>query len=926
MKSSLSQSLSLSPFHFGFRGEQVNFSSVMRPCTRRTKNIKSAATIFLNHHQSSSSKSSTLFCNYPHYFAKSRVFGVASSSSSSFSGLDSQLRQMRLSLLYQSHRAQKGKLSRSSTGRKSTLAATYASSSSSENERSIQVHPHVLSAYAFDVNPNFELTVSTVAGRAETKTKTNFPSEEEVKEIAEIWDTTRTNREKMTPAVSPFMRTSAASNDVGDAVELFARTRGEIVRYGDRGRKGGGKQPLGERRIDTTGLISRDDNSAVGEEGNDEDTELCVELMREGLYMHCNAHKAIRDSYTVSRGKDKSSIVLTARSAKEDVTKERGGGKTDEEEDNLLLDQFTVTINAHSFPPRLEVRLGKERRSALTVRQILDDPALRESLKDGDEVVALGGPKVSGKIDLSSNSFGFVGEPRKELNGESLLDYHRSRYKDRIPMLANAKDDDEAVGLKLPGQKSAWAYPAELLSLKSESLGASSPSSLSVELPDPETYQKKVSKIRQLLGDDAFAPLARINPKMMRLSNGETASVYSCSASREGGLSTGPSKAFSDFETSYYDLAFVSSDGNEEDAREAIKQLASEIESVLKTKWTHFSEEQVAFLVNDVKSMRVVSTPPPKEEKRKKGRKPIAYVQSIVAADGDFKTKRYSRWAADKERERFALFLNANRGGTSVTNQRALMDDVDDYGLSETYFVGCSVDYSHQYGEGSSSSSSSSFSPPGYPLIDSTGAIVARNVHVQEDERNHKQPITSAVAFALEHMRTKKTKKTDENNPEDFYETDKTKELTVHALSSYTNSKASPTDVESAFALAETDRKVKLKILEIKTGYNNLKAFSWDPDLKKTAQAQYGFHCVDAASENESVCVTTHPKEDGGGVVAPLFVSSLKTSSSSASSRIRTTDLKHIVALSTCNQFGIGETRLPVTLSADVNSDIIVLV
>jgi len=836
---------------------------------------------------------------------------------------------MRLSLLYQSHRAQKGKLSRGSAGRKSTIAATYSSSSSSENERSdggIQVHPHVLSAYAFDVNPNFELTVSTVA-RAETKRTRNFPSEEELKEIAEIWDTTRTNREKMTPAVSPFMRTSAAANDVGDAVELFARTKGEIVRYGDRGRKGGGKQPLGERRIDTTGLISRDDNSAVVEEGNDEDTELCVELMREGLYMHCNAHKAIRDSYTVSRGKDKSSIVLTARSAKDDVTKERGGGKTDEEKDNLLLDQFTVTINAHSFPPRLEVRLGKERRSALTVRQILDDPALRESLKDGDEVVALGGPKVSGKIDLSSNSFGFVGEPRKELNGESLLDYHRSRYKDRIPMLANAKDDDEAVGLKLPGQKSAWAYPAELLSLRSESLGASSPSSLSVELPDPETYQKKVSKIRQLLGDDAFAPLARINPKMMRLSNGETASVYSCSASREGGLSTGPSKAFSDFETSYYDLAFVSSDGNEEDAREEIKKLASEIESVLKTKWTHFSEEQVAFLVNDVKSMRVVSTPSPKEEKRKKGRKPIAYVQSIVAADGDFRAKKYSRWAADKERERFALFLNGNRGGTSVTNQRALMDDVDDYGLSETYFVGCSVDYTHQYGDRSSSSSSSSSSPPGYPLIDYTGAVVARNVNVQEDERNHKQPITSAVAFALEHMITKKTKKTDENNPEDFYESDKTKELTVHALSSYTNSKASPTDVESAFALAEIDQKVKLKILEIKTGYNNLKAFSWDPDLKKTAQAQYGFHCVDAASKNESVCVTHAPeRRRRGGVVAPLFVSSLKTSSSSASSGIRTTDLKHIVALSTCNQFGIGETRLPVTLSADVNSDIIVLV
>ena len=46
-----------------------------------------------------------------------------------------------------------------------------------------------------------------------------------------------------------------------------------------------------------------------------------------------------------------------------------------------------------------------------------------------------------------------------------------------------------------------------------------------------------------------------------------------------------------------------------------------------------------------------------------------------------------------------------------MTNQRALMDDVDDYGLSEAYFVGCSVDYTHQYGEGSSSSSSFSSSP-----------------------------------------------------------------------------------------------------------------------------------------------------------------------------------------------------------------------
>ena len=790
-----------------------------------------------------------------------------------------------------------------SIGRKTSAMSTFAGtthSSKEQDERPIQVQPHVLSAYALNVNPNFELNVSTVA-RIDAK---DFPSEEEVNEIAEVWDKTRTNREKMNPVESPFMRAAASNNgkDVEYTVELFARTKGEVVRYGGRG---GGKQ-LGERRIDVTGLVPGS-NSTMDERENDEDTELCVELTREGLYMHCNAHKAIRDLYAVSRGKDKSSIVLTARNSKDDESKKRGGEQEDDE-DSLLLDQFTVTINARSLPPRLEVRLGKERRSALTVRQILDDPTLRDSLKDGDEVVALGGPKVSGKIDLSSNSFGLVGERRTELNGESLLDYHRSRYKDRIPMLANAKDDDRAVGLKLRGQKSAWPYPAELLSLKSESF---SPLSSLVELPDPETYQKKVSKIRQLLGDDAFVPLARIHPKMMRLS-GETSSLHLCCSSREGGL-TGPSKIFSDFETSYYELAYISSGSSEEDSRAQIRQLANEVELVLRTKW-NFSEEQVAFLVNDVKSMRVVT----KEEKRKKGR-PVAYVQSI--ADGD-KTKKNSRWAADVERERFALFLNANRGGTSVTNQLGLTDDVDDYGLSETYFVGCSVDY-YQYGEGSHGGGRQDASP-GYPLVDSTGAVVARDNTAVVDR--HK-PITSAVAFALEHMK-KKTKNYDNGNYEN-----KTKELTVHALSSYSNSKASPTDVESAFALVAASKssndRVQLKIMEIKTGYNNLKVLSWDSNLKRTAQAQYGFYCVDPTKNNENVCVTTHPKEDGGGVVAPLFVSSKSSSSSSSSSssnRTRTNDLKRIIALSTCNQFGIGETRLPVTVNTDVTSDIVVLV
>ena len=112
------------------------------------------------------------------------------------------------------------------------------------------------------------------------------------------------------------------------------------------------------------------------------------------------------------------------------MSKKKEGNKNDDE-DSLLLDQFTVTINARSSP-RLEVRLGKERRRN-AVAKFWTIRACETPLKDGDEVVALGGPKVSGKIDLSSNSFGLVGERRTELNGESLLDYHRSRYEIEFP-------------------------------------------------------------------------------------------------------------------------------------------------------------------------------------------------------------------------------------------------------------------------------------------------------------------------------------------------------------------------------------------------------------------------------------------------------------------------------------------------------------
>ena len=74
-------------------------------------------------------------------------------------------------------------------------------------------------------------------------------------------------------------------------------------------------------------------------------------------------------------------------------------------------------------------------------------------------------------------------------------------------MLANAKDDDRAVGLKLRGQKSAWPYPAELLSLKSESL---SPLSSLVELPDRDVPEESIEN-QTTLGDSAFCTVRRPN-------------------------------------------------------------------------------------------------------------------------------------------------------------------------------------------------------------------------------------------------------------------------------------------------------------------------------------------------------------------------------------------------------------------------------
>ena len=127
---------------------------------------------------------------------------------------------------------------------------------------------------------------------------------------------------------------------------------------------------------------------------------------------------------------------------------------------------------------------------------------------------------------------------------------------------------------------------------------------------------------------------------------------------------TGPSKAFSDFETSYYDLAFVSSGATKKTLERKLNSWRERnrigVENKMDALFRRtggFSRERREIHASGFNSSS-------ERRKKKKRKKTNRDVQSIVAADGDFKTKRYSRWAADKERERFALFLNANRGGT----------------------------------------------------------------------------------------------------------------------------------------------------------------------------------------------------------------------------------------------------------------------
>ena len=249
-------------------------------------------------------------------------------------------------------------------------------------------------------------------------------------------------------------------------------------------------------------------------------------LLREALYAHAAAAVAPARGFEVSRTRDHGvRLVETSHS------------------DHEAPAAFETAIDlADGGASGSRVRLvasarARARRSSRTVRDLLDspDPALRKAVRSGLEVVAIGGPPLVGTLLLEGDdgapNAGAVGDPRAELNGDSLLEYHRKRYPARVDALRGADPGANAVWL-VPGSggragvsfAKKMAYPAELLAPRAPALDFEKDFEKDFEASaspyDARTTQARVTALRaalgqpfvSFLGDDAF-----LAEKMTRL-------------------------------------------------------------------------------------------------------------------------------------------------------------------------------------------------------------------------------------------------------------------------------------------------------------------------------------------------------------------------------------------------------------------------
>ena len=221
-----------------------------------------------------------------------------------------------------------------------------------------------------------------------------------------------------------------------------------------------------ERAVSPDAVVGEDDDVAVTPEDDD---DAYARVLREALYAHAIAVAA--DVFEVSRAGARG-VVLTSRAG---VSLDGG--------DASAARTFELAIRVPRapspplpalFPPRRALSPPPAssrgdsrvpRASRLANGSGADGRPVRARAAGGRRATTLGGPKLDGAISYG-NRAGTVGEPRPELGGDSLLEYHRKRYPARVALLERADPAAEAVWLTpLRAGASPMAYPAELLAV-----------------------------------------------------------------------------------------------------------------------------------------------------------------------------------------------------------------------------------------------------------------------------------------------------------------------------------------------------------------------------------------------------------------------------------------------------------------------------
>ena len=341
-----------------------------------------------------------------------------------------------------------------------------------------------------------------------------------------------------------------ARGAVTDAVEASLRAEND----GNRSFARLVEEPARPLDLSTSSAIERSDRNDL--------RAAYAALLREALYAHAATEAAFAGGFEVSRIRDCGVRFLETRAETRpsadaaDAAAEASFETATRVDD--VGDGFRLVASARGF----------ERRSRRTVRDLLDDPE-DDSARSGLEVVALGGPSLAGALllegDEGAPAAGAVGDPRPELSGDSLLEYHRKRYPARVELLRGADPRARAVWL-VPGSSAGdaakrekafgafggpMAYPAELLAprraKKKEEAETSGDEKKTFSAVSPSRIQERVTCLRAALGQPfvrVLGPDARLADRMTRLP--EPARVASGPCGKivpAGSVASGPARA-----------------------------------------------------------------------------------------------------------------------------------------------------------------------------------------------------------------------------------------------------------------------------------------------------------------------------------------------------------------------------------------------